>query len=323
MNWLLLAAAVSLSSVAAFYSVTGLMAIFSAAPVSIAIMGSVLEFSKLVVASWLWRNWDQTRLALKTYLTAAVVVLIMLTSLGTYGYLSAAHATATGTAATAAANLQLIDTRLAEQEAILRQNTAVIGQLDTALNEIISRSTSASTVQRALAIRQSQAAERREIAKSSAAASAVIASLQVERQTAATAMRAVETKAGPLQYIASLFGSGSQTSLDTAIRLLILLIVAVFDPLAVLMFIAYNQSVTRANRESATTVAHHTEPVTQQIQPVLQTTEPVTQQIQPVLQTPEPDQPDDLEKPATLDTQPQNPTTQPEWERDRKLEPLP
>ena len=91
MTYLLFAVALSLSAIAAYYAVMGLIAIFAAAVVPIAIMGSLLEASKLVVASWLYQNWKRIPALLKTYFTIALIVLMLLTSMGIFGFLSKAH----------------------------------------------------------------------------------------------------------------------------------------------------------------------------------------------------------------------------------------
>ena len=90
-NILALVSSIAIAGIAAWYSIIGLMAIFAASAVPIAIMGGVLEVGKLVTASWLYRNWRQTRFLLKTYLTIAVVVLSLITSMGIFGFLSKAH----------------------------------------------------------------------------------------------------------------------------------------------------------------------------------------------------------------------------------------
>ena len=89
--FLTLLSALSISGVAIFYSVIGLATIFPGAFWPVVIMGSVLEVGKLVTASWLYRNWKHTRWLLKTYLTIAVVVLSLITSMGIFGFLSKAH----------------------------------------------------------------------------------------------------------------------------------------------------------------------------------------------------------------------------------------
>ena len=83
--------ALGISAVAAYYSIVGLMAIFSASAMSIAIMGVVLEIGKLITASWLYQNWKRVPFLLKSYLTLAVIVLMFITSMGIFGYLSKAH----------------------------------------------------------------------------------------------------------------------------------------------------------------------------------------------------------------------------------------
>ena len=83
--------ALGISAVAAFYSIVGLMAIFSASALSIAVMGIVLEIGKLITASWLYQNWKRVPFLLKSYLTIAVVILMFITSMGIFGYLSKAH----------------------------------------------------------------------------------------------------------------------------------------------------------------------------------------------------------------------------------------
>ena len=89
--FLTLLSALSISGVAIFYSVIGLATIFPGQFVAVVIMGSVLEVGKLVTASWLYRHWNQTRFLLKSYLTIAVIVLSLITSMGIFGFLSKAH----------------------------------------------------------------------------------------------------------------------------------------------------------------------------------------------------------------------------------------
>ena len=91
MGFLTLFIAIAISAVAAWYSIVGLMAIFSAAAIPIAIMGGVLEVGKLVTASWLYQNWKKIPKTLKVYLTSAVIILMFITSMGIFGFLSKAH----------------------------------------------------------------------------------------------------------------------------------------------------------------------------------------------------------------------------------------
>ena len=112
MTYLLFLTALGLSAVAAYYSIMGLVAIFAAAATPIFIMGTLLEASKLVVASWLYRNWKEVPVLLKSYFTIALFILMMLTSMGIFGYLSKAHLDQAIPTGDVAAKLALIDEKI-------------------------------------------------------------------------------------------------------------------------------------------------------------------------------------------------------------------
>jgi hypothetical protein len=114
--YLTLITALTISGVAIYYSVSGLAAIFSAAVIPIIIMGGVLEVSKLVTAVWLHRYWGIATWWLKTYLSIAVLVLMLITSIGIFGFLSKAHDTASGNATEAIATVTRIDGQIAREE---------------------------------------------------------------------------------------------------------------------------------------------------------------------------------------------------------------
>ena len=131
---LTLLSALSISGVAIFYSVIGLATIFPGAFWPVVIMGSVLEVGKLVTASWLYRNWKHTRWLLKTYLTIAVVVLICITSMGIFGFLSKAHLEQNLASDTLIQRIQILEDKIqSEKNSILRQN-AVIDRLEKSIN---------------------------------------------------------------------------------------------------------------------------------------------------------------------------------------------
>ena len=121
---LTLLSALSISAVAIFYSIAGLAAIFAGAAIPIMIMGSVLEVGKLVTASWLYQHWKQAPRFLKYYLTIAVVVLMFITSMGIFGYLSKAHVEQTApTTLISSKIVQLDDQIVRENGKIERWNT--------------------------------------------------------------------------------------------------------------------------------------------------------------------------------------------------------
>ena len=106
----------AISVVAAWYSIVGLMAIFAAAKIPIAIMGAVLEVGKLLTASWLYQFWDKTNTLLKSYFTIAVVVLMFITSMGIFGFLSKAHMDQTLTVGDNSLLIERIDRKIDRED---------------------------------------------------------------------------------------------------------------------------------------------------------------------------------------------------------------
>ena len=126
---LALICALTISGVAIFYSVIGLGAIFAAAKVPIYIMGGVLEVAKLVTASWLYQNWNNIPFLLKTYLTTAVGILMIITSLGIFGFLSKAHVEQSTPAAETVAKIDRINEQILRQESTITNLTSKIDRL--------------------------------------------------------------------------------------------------------------------------------------------------------------------------------------------------
>ena len=247
MTYLLLLTAIALSGIAAYYSIAGLCAIFAAAVVPVAIMGSALEVAKLVVSSWLYRNWSVTPCLLRTYFTSAIVVLMLLTSMGIFGFLSKAHVDQNLVSGDVVARLSMLDEQIKTEKENLNEARKIISQLDLQVNETLARSTTAAGADRSVGLRRSQAKERKAAQETILSAQAKVDKLQQERAPIAAQVREVEAEVGPVKYIAQLiYGEAQdQSTLEAAVRLVILLIVFVFDPLAVLMFIAVNQDLKR------------------------------------------------------------------------------
>ena len=131
---LTLLSALSISGVAIFYSVIGLATIFPGAFVPVVIMGGVLEVGKLITASWLYRNWKFTPFMLKTYLTTAVIILSLITSMGIFGFLSKAHLEQNLASDTLIQRIQILEDKIdSEKNSIVRQN-AVIDRLEKSIN---------------------------------------------------------------------------------------------------------------------------------------------------------------------------------------------
>ena len=160
MIYLLLINAISLSVIAEYYAIMGLMAIFSGSPIAIAVMGGILGLSKIVVTSWLYRNWKQTSLLLKSYFTSAIVILMLLTSMGIFGYLSKSHLDQGVVSNDVAAAVALIDEKINVQKENINAARKTISQLDSQVDAALSRTTDAAGADRSSSIRRSQARER-------------------------------------------------------------------------------------------------------------------------------------------------------------------
>jgi len=244
MTYILFITAIALSGTAAYYAIVGLTAIFAAAVIPIIIMGSILEVSKLVVASWLYRNWSITPYIMRFYFLCAIFVLMLLTSLGIFGFLSQAHLDQGVPTGDIIAKVAIIDEKIKTERENIETNKKTLAQLDVQINELVSRTTDDKGINRSLQIRSKQKQERKELTTDIQASQLLIAKLNVERAPIATELRQVEAEVGPIKYIAALiYGDSADASLlESSVRIVILMIVFVFDPLAVLMLIAANLS---------------------------------------------------------------------------------
>jgi hypothetical protein len=236
--------ALSLSGIAAWYSILGLTAIFAAATIPIIIMGGALEFAKVVTTVWLHRYWDKIKWTMKIYLMTAVLGLALLTSIGVFGFLSKAHIEQGIPTSDIVAKVSLIDEKIKTQRENINAGRAALSQMDAQVNARLDRGSSEQGAERAVVIRRQQQAERNRILKEINDAQAIITKLNEERAPIASELRKVEAEVGPIKYIAALIydEQTNQDSLERAVRWLILLIVFVFDPLALTLVLAANAS---------------------------------------------------------------------------------
>ena len=250
MNYMLFVTALALSSVAEYYSIMGLTAIFSGAVTSIIVMGVTLGVAKVVLTSWLYRNWKETPRLLKSYFIVAIFILMSLTSMGIFGYLSKAHLDQGIVSGDAVAQVAILDEKINLEKENINAARKTLSQLDSQVEAALNRSTDTAGADKSSSIRRSQSKERTRLIDEISASQRTIASLNEERAPKASELRKVEAEVGPIKYIAALIyeDSTSQNTLEKAVRAIILLIVTVFDPLAVLMFVAYNQSVSRGKK---------------------------------------------------------------------------
>ena len=242
---LTLLTALAISAVAAYYSIIGLIAIFSSAVIPIAVMGVVLETGKLVTAAWVYHHWKRTPVLLKTYLISAVVVLMFITSMGIFGFLSKAHIEQTTVNSDNTLQIELIDSKIQRERDTIKRAENTLLQLDGALEKYVELG----AVTKGLNARKEQEAERNELNTTIDESTDAIATLTKEKSELNADRIAIEAEVGPIKYIAELiYGESSTGVLEDAVRGVILIIVFVFDPLAVLLLVAANQSLVQENR---------------------------------------------------------------------------
>ena len=243
-NYIALAVALILSTVAAYYSIIGLTAIFTAAFIPIVIMGGSLELAKVVATSWVYRNWHTAPLTIKYYLVVAIIILMGITSMGTFGYLSKAHLDKSIPSGDVAAKLGLYDEKIRTSSENIQTNRKALKQFDEAVDQVLARSIDEKGADKAVALRRSQQKERARLLSEIETEQKKISDLNEQRAPIAAEARKVESEVGPLKYIAELMYDSSEPNiLDRAVRLVIILIVAVFDPLAVVLLIAANHGI--------------------------------------------------------------------------------
>ena len=232
--------AIAISLIAAGYSILGLATLFAGAAVPIIAMGSALEVGKLVAASWLYHNWrsDISKL-LKTYLFIAIIVLIFITSVGIFGFLSKAHLDQVKPTAGNQEQILLIDKKIKQEEMIIDRAERTLNQLDKALDVYIDKE----YVSKGLKERKKQKEERDLLNKSIDEAMEKIAELNNAKSSITIEQLKLEADVGPLKYVAELiYGDNAKDHFDSAVRIIILILIFVFDPLAVLLLIAANIS---------------------------------------------------------------------------------
>ena len=236
--------AIALSSVAAYYSVIGLAAIFPGSFWPIIIMGSVLECAKLVTVSWLYRNWKTTHFGMKSYLTVSTIILMLITSMGIFGFLSKAHLEHSSDNAPLVNKIAILDEKIKTEKENIDASRKILKQYDEIVDQTMGRTTDEKGTDKAQAIRRSQQKDRSRILQEIQQSQTTIARYSEERAPLSNELKKTEADVGPIKYIAALLYDQAVDAdiLDKAVRLVILLIIVVFDPLAVLLLIAANSS---------------------------------------------------------------------------------
>lgn len=260
LNFIALLTALSISGVAAYYSIYGLTAIFSGVFWPIVIMGSVLEVGKIVTTVWLHTYWHQLKWLLKTYMSIAVAVLMFITSMGIFGFLSKAHIEVTSQAGGGELLVQQVDQNIAIEQQRIADARKVMAQMDDAVAALLKGSganaerdnnRTANMTTQATKLRDSQKKERESLNASIDTANNRVAELSRQKLKLNQEQLKMEAEVGPIKYIAQLIydDSASKDMMERAVRWVIIVIVAVFDPLAVAMVLGVTMVMNNRRRE--------------------------------------------------------------------------
>ena len=278
LSYFTLLTALSLSVVAAWYSILGLTAIFASAVIPIIIMGSILEVAKVTVTVWLHEYWHRCRLLMKCYLVPAVFMLMMITSMGIFGFLSKAHSDQNLISGDAQSKIAIYDEKIKTQKDNIEANRKALKQMDEAVDSVLGRSTDEKGADKAVALRRAQQKERVRLQNEILQSQKSIAELNDARAPIAAEVRKIEAEVGPIKYIAAfIYGDNPDANLlERAVRWVIIILVVVFDPLAIMMVLAATESM-KWERERRRQLAYEPDdgPLTdEQIAQLRETAEP-------------------------------------------------
>jgi hypothetical protein len=242
--WSALVSGLTVSAVAIYYSVAGLVAIFSAAVIPIIVMGVALEISKLAGTVWLKQNWTRAPYFIRAYLLAAIAILMLITSMGIFGFLSKAHSDQSLVSGDVQSKIAVYDEKIKTSKDNIEANRKALRQMDEAVDQVMGRSQDEKGADKAVQLRRSQQKERVRLQSEIATEQKNVAAISEERAPIAAEVRKVEAEVGPIKYIAAfIYGDNPDANiLEKAVTWVIIIIVVVFDPLAVILLLASQYS---------------------------------------------------------------------------------
>ena len=228
-----------ISVVAEYYSIAGLMAIFPAAPISVAIMGGALGIGKLSLAAWLKAQWAQIPGLMKMYGTLSVCILMAITSIGCFGFLSKGHSDQAVPTGEVSAQISIVNDKISTLRENIEAAKQQLAQLDSSVNQTLSRSLNVQGANKAEFMRRAQIKERAELKLEIQRNQQEIAKLTEEKRPLENSLRSIEAEVGPIKYLAAfIYGDTNPEVLEKAVTWMIILIITVFDPVAVLLLLA-------------------------------------------------------------------------------------
>ena len=237
-------AAVVLSAVSAYFSVTGIRIIFSGAILGATLMGASLEFAKITATVWLYAWWRKSSRLLKYYLIFAITVLILVSSIGIYGYLAKAYVGQRNPGQEIMNRIERIDQSIAREENAISQADGALKQLDVVIDRLFELDYLGYGIDK----RNEQKPEREALKNTILEAENEISILLDKRFTLKNQFDDFSVDVGPIEYIAVLlYGEdNAESNFDNAVRVLIVLLVLVFDPFAVLLMVCGNVAVDKS-----------------------------------------------------------------------------
>lgn len=236
---------IALSAVAGFYSIVGMTAIFAGAVLPVIILGTVLEVAKLVSVSWLHYNWKIASNVVKAYLIFAIMILMFITSMGIFGFLSKAHIEQQAKFETGiVSQIPQIDSEIKNRMEVIADNRKLIKQIDAAIEDIREKGKTSKDAQAALDSAKRETAKRNALTSSISILQSEIKELESKKSSIQNEVKKLEVEVGPIKYVAELiFDSSDEKLLDKTVRIVIIVLISVIDPLAIFLLIAFNLSV--------------------------------------------------------------------------------
>jgi hypothetical protein len=234
--------ALSISSVSAFYSISGLAAIFPGAIIPVIVLGVVLEIGKLAAVGFLHSHWRTAPFLIKTYLIMAILVLMFLNSIGIFGLLSKAHIIQEASNTSQSSTIQLTLEKIENEKASIANDDTQIGIIDKAVSKLTETGRAGTALQQSIAQRKS----RDLLTKDKLAHQSTLNDLNSQRVEKEASNRSLEADFGPLTYLADfVYGKADATQLENVVRWIITIIVFVTDPLAIILLVSASFSLTR------------------------------------------------------------------------------
>jgi outer membrane murein-binding lipoprotein Lpp len=249
---LTLLTALALATVAGWFSIIGIMAILAGAPLHALVAGVTIEVAKLVTTSWIYRNWNFSTWKLRILLMFFTVLIMLVTSMGVFGFLSKAHLEQGASTIDNSAKVERLEQQINREKATIAYSEKTLAQLDATLDSYIGKD----RADRSVVIRQRQEPQRKQLKADIAAAQKEINTFSEEKFKLQSEVRKLQLEVGPIRYIAELiYGAENNTdkNIESAVRIFILLLVLTLDPLAVTLLIAANNTFLRRQNEKKKT----------------------------------------------------------------------